>query len=733
MRIDPRVAALYLGLAAVPAVAGSDHVAGWSFDEGSGSIAWDDSGATFGLLDGPTWIEGIAGTALAFDGLDDFVEITDGEGLPDALAGIEYGSISMWFRFDTPPEAGVIHSMLYFGRDWESSDHASFQVEVGHSQVNSKLYWTVTETGQQQPTLCYDSTDNLQTGVWYHYVLVVSEGGNTGYLNGEEMAGRHYNFGSPDDRKFFGDIQIQDAFWLGRGLFAGADQFLGGALDEIRIWDRPLSAAEVQVYFDSFGYDPPDPPEQDGVEILFPEDGAIVEGEVVISGITTGLESGHVRIRIGDGAGESAEGLAEWTYSWDTTAYPDGPIQIFANARECSSCPNYSHAIVVEVDNIPPAITFDSIGNGDIVWGMTTIGGSTTQGGTVTIQIDGGGPIPVSGTNPWTVDLDMEAIGAGPHVVRATLSSGGSPIDAAEVAVIASADSPAAPDCDAFTLGTRLPYPNAASPTWVNTCGDLCWQTVTFHVLSHGGHVGLAAELQTVFDEDPIDYREYVFVEHAIEGMELWEWNTPGTEGHDAIEAILVEADALDAPPHLALIDASNIMSYPAGGGDTSDPNFQRFVDDMNGLVEHLDDNGHGVVMTYVTAHRMNPSNLMAAWWENVAVGDIMAAAEAVSFPRIKPGPDLHTPSWCDFPSGYATNLWYPDQDGLRMMALAWHRILSADIKHPGDVNGDGAVSTSDLLAVLAAWGECGDCDEDVSGDGWVGTDDILVLLAYWT
>jgi surface-anchored protein len=49
----------------------------------------------------------------------------------------------------------------------------------------------------------------------------------------------------------------------------------------------------------------------------------------------------------------------------------------------------------------------------------------------------------------------------------------------------------------------------------------------------------------------------------------------------------------------------------------------------------------------------------------------------------------------------------------------------------PGDLDADGAVGTSDLLTLLAAWGtsdETGDAD----GDGFVGTADLLLLLAGW-
>ena len=53
----------------------------------------------------------------------------------------------------------------------------------------------------------------------------------------------------------------------------------------------------------------------------------------------------------------------------------------------------------------------------------------------------------------------------------------------------------------------------------------------------------------------------------------------------------------------------------------------------------------------------------------------------------------------------------------------------------PGDVDGDGLVGPTDLLALLAAWGGCGDgaCPADFDGDGIVGPDDLVVLLAGWS
>ncbi|MDP7009319.1 MAG: hypothetical protein QGI78_07095 [Phycisphaerales bacterium] len=50
----------------------------------------------------------------------------------------------------------------------------------------------------------------------------------------------------------------------------------------------------------------------------------------------------------------------------------------------------------------------------------------------------------------------------------------------------------------------------------------------------------------------------------------------------------------------------------------------------------------------------------------------------------------------------------------------------------PEDVNGDGTVDVTDLLAVVAAWGPCKDCHEDVNGDSMVDVSDILAIIAAW-
>lgn len=49
-----------------------------------------------------------------------------------------------------------------------------------------------------------------------------------------------------------------------------------------------------------------------------------------------------------------------------------------------------------------------------------------------------------------------------------------------------------------------------------------------------------------------------------------------------------------------------------------------------------------------------------------------------------------------------------------------------------GDVDGDGLVGISDILAVVSSFGTCPDkdpCDADIDGNGEVGVPDLLAVL----
>ncbi len=50
----------------------------------------------------------------------------------------------------------------------------------------------------------------------------------------------------------------------------------------------------------------------------------------------------------------------------------------------------------------------------------------------------------------------------------------------------------------------------------------------------------------------------------------------------------------------------------------------------------------------------------------------------------------------------------------------------------PADINNDGQVNVTDLLAVIGAWGACTGCSADINNDGQVNVTDLLAVIGAW-
>ena len=202
--------------------------------------------------------EGKIGKSLYFDGVDDYVDFS--QDAIDKIGSLTNGTISFYFKFESMLDKQTVMPILYLGVDEKDPDNI-FIIEIGHFNEqsygsgpmldpdNKKLYVTWIKNNQD-PFLCYDSNINFEENKWYHFAVVVSDDGNTGYLNGVEMTNRHYNFGNSKDTSFLDDIPVKEKFMLGYGrssYMVGPDfVYYKGYLDEFRIYDKPLSSIEIK-------------------------------------------------------------------------------------------------------------------------------------------------------------------------------------------------------------------------------------------------------------------------------------------------------------------------------------------------------------------------------------------------------------------------------------------------------------------------------------------------------
>ncbi|HWR89593.1 MAG TPA: LamG domain-containing protein [Dissulfurispiraceae bacterium] len=223
----------------------------YPFSEGTGTILHDHSDNNLhGTILGGRWASGPAsGYAISFNGLTGEADLPSRAA--DLVGSLKQGTISVWFYYEGIPLGNAVSPVLYLG---ENGFNNFLVIEVGQNSLsNEKLYFTVAAYGKL--ILCFDSGVNLTQGRWYHFAAVVSDAGNTGYLNGVEMAQRHYNAGNAGTMKFFADVPFRNVFSLGRGTTLAARSnsrfftFKGG-IGETRIYDRPLSAEEVRFLYE---------------------------------------------------------------------------------------------------------------------------------------------------------------------------------------------------------------------------------------------------------------------------------------------------------------------------------------------------------------------------------------------------------------------------------------------------------------------------------------------------
>ncbi|MFI3303438.1 MAG: LamG domain-containing protein [Rikenellaceae bacterium] len=226
-------------------------VASWSFDNDTHKKVFDASSyQNHGESKDVTYKEGVVGKAAYFNGDTSKIIVTDA---PKSITNLKVGSISCWLKFEN--KGGQVLPILYLGRSTPGGQPAnSMIVEVGHDRgnpYNRRLYLT-TIVGRGA-NFCVDSRTNLEENVWYHYVAVVSEEGNTIYINGEEHHNRRYNLGSNATyTTFFNDVPDKDLLSIGYGKYSQEDPFYSfkGYIDEMKIYDRPLSAKEIKALYE---------------------------------------------------------------------------------------------------------------------------------------------------------------------------------------------------------------------------------------------------------------------------------------------------------------------------------------------------------------------------------------------------------------------------------------------------------------------------------------------------
>lgn len=198
-------------------------VAWYRFDETSGTTAADASGNghTASLAGGTSWVAGRTNGAVHLDGSSGYVQLPAG-----ILAGASDFSVAAWVKLDSVSTWARVF-------DFGSGTGKYLFLTARSSAGTPRFAITTNGAGAEQQI---NAPAALPTG-WTH--LAVTLAGKTGtlYVNGTAVATNTAMTVTP------GALGGTSNNWLGRSQYA--DPFLAGALDNVRIYGRALSASEV--------------------------------------------------------------------------------------------------------------------------------------------------------------------------------------------------------------------------------------------------------------------------------------------------------------------------------------------------------------------------------------------------------------------------------------------------------------------------------------------------------
>lgn len=212
----------------------------WKFDEGTGITAYDNSGNgnTGTLVNGPQWVDGDAGKALSFDGIDDYIQVPDSNSLDvtDAL------TIAMWFKPATTitPENPWFYSLLMkwhgIGDQWRTG--YGVQIKEEGKIVLLRGHGSGECSGISGAEHTWNATE------WYHiaitYDTFLPSGNGKIYVNGVLEA--QDNETRPIAANTLSLCINNDPF----ELWHPQVKFFPGVIDDVRICNRALSEEEVK-------------------------------------------------------------------------------------------------------------------------------------------------------------------------------------------------------------------------------------------------------------------------------------------------------------------------------------------------------------------------------------------------------------------------------------------------------------------------------------------------------
>lgn len=190
----------------------------WHFDENEGSTAIDSEGENNGTISGATWVSGISGHALDYNGDNGHTLIPNSESLNITGNSISH---SLWFKLDEVGDDGafLFHRVKYIVR----------------IDRLGKLLFGIYNPGWSKANIGWN--DRIIDTDWHHLVTTYDGSEIKMYLDGALM----------DTESSEGNLKSSNSdIYIGN---QSTINFFDGQIDEVAIYNRALTQEEVtQIY-----------------------------------------------------------------------------------------------------------------------------------------------------------------------------------------------------------------------------------------------------------------------------------------------------------------------------------------------------------------------------------------------------------------------------------------------------------------------------------------------------
>ncbi|NOQ38301.1 hypothetical protein GQ472_05415, partial [archaeon] len=164
------------------------------------------------------------GGAFEFDGMNDYVETSNNIG----FSGTDTRTFSAWFNGG--PHTGLWATIVLMGPD--DNDNKNFELVISNSHLHFSSWNTYN----------FEGSIIIGDNVWHHLVITYDGSDLKGYIDGVL---------DPNIDQSSVTLDTQDShIFIGGSATGHSSKWLIGTIDEVRIYNRSLSASEIQqLYF----------------------------------------------------------------------------------------------------------------------------------------------------------------------------------------------------------------------------------------------------------------------------------------------------------------------------------------------------------------------------------------------------------------------------------------------------------------------------------------------------